>query len=165
MIRISAAPIRDLPSLRNALQSALKLEFFTIPPYLTALYSLTGTSRGAQYARSIIRNVVRDEMLHMNLVCNILNAIGGDPDVRAAVPAYPNPIPMSLAGGLEVRPDTPLDLFRTADGGYVAWFTLRAGAGLAGRASLVQVTFVDRDRPVHGVMFDVRAAVREGAAA
>jgi hypothetical protein len=64
----------------------------------------------------------------MNLVCNILNAIGGDPDVRAAVPAYPNPIPMSLAGGLEVhikrysrplvtdvfmsieKPETPLEI-------------------------------------------------------
>ena len=128
MIRISADPIHDLPSLRKALQNALKLEFFTIPPYLTALYSLTGSSRGAQYARSVIKNVVRDEMLHMNLVCNILNAIGGDPDMRNAVPTYPNPIPMALAGGLKVhikrysralvtevfmsieKPETPLDI-------------------------------------------------------
>jgi hypothetical protein len=128
MIRISAAPINDLASLRAALQRALELEFFTIPPYLTALYSLTGPSRGAQYARSVVKNIVRDEMLHMNLVCNILNAIGGAPDIRAAVPTYPNPLPMAIAGGLTVhikryshalltdvfmqieKPETPLDI-------------------------------------------------------
>jgi hypothetical protein len=128
MIRISAAPITDLASLHAALQDAIRLEFFTIPPYLTALYTLSGSSLGAQYGRTIIRNVVRDEMLHMNLACNILNAIGGTPDIKGAIPSYPNPLPMALAGGLEVhlkryskqliqtvfmeieKPETPLDI-------------------------------------------------------
>ncbi len=128
MIRISAAPITDLASLRAALHDAIRLEFFTIPPYLTALYTLSGSSLGAQYARTIIRNVVRDEMLHMNLACNILNAIGGAPDIKGAIPSYPSPLPMALAGGLEVhlkryskqliesvfmeieKPETPLDI-------------------------------------------------------
>ena len=103
-IRLSFAPIVDLASLRAALQDALRLEFFTIPPYLTAHHTLVrGGSRGAQYARSTIKDIVRDEMLHMNLVCNILNAIGGTPDIRAAVPSYPNTLPMALAGGLKVH--------------------------------------------------------------
>jgi hypothetical protein len=128
MIRLSVATITDLASLRAALQDALRLEFFTIPPYLIAHHTLTGSSRGAQFARSVIRDIVRDEMLHMNLVCNILNAIGGTPDVRAAVPKYPNPLPMALAGGLTVhlkrysrklvaevfmeieKPETPIDI-------------------------------------------------------
>ena len=103
MIRIAAAPITNLPSLKAALQNALRLEFFTIPPYLTSLYTLSGSSVGAQYARTIIRNVVRDEMLHINLACNILNAIGGAPDIKGAIPSYPSPLPMALAGGLEVH--------------------------------------------------------------
>lgn len=128
MIRLSAAPITDLPGLKAALQNALRLEFFTIPPYLVAHHTLSGSSLAVQFARTTIRNIVREEMLHMNLVCNILNAIGGTPDIRAAVPAYPNPVPMALAGGIEVhlkrysqqlvqdvfmeieRPETPLDI-------------------------------------------------------
>jgi hypothetical protein len=103
MIRLAAAPITNLASLKAALQNALRLEFFTIPPYLTAHHTLSGRSSGAQFARSTIRSIVREEMLHMNLVCNILNAIGGTPDIKAAVPTYPNPLPMALAGGLKVH--------------------------------------------------------------
>lgn len=128
MIRLSTAPITDLAGLRTALQDALRLEFFTIPPYLIAHHTLSGISSGAQFARRVIRSIVREEMLHMNLVCNLLNAIGGTPDIRAAVPAYPNRLPMALAGGLEVhlkrysrqlvesvfleieRPEAPLDI-------------------------------------------------------
>jgi hypothetical protein len=130
MILINAPKITDIVSLRSALQDAIRLELFTIPPYLTALYTLTGSSAGAQYARTIIRNIVRDEMLHMNLVCNILNAIGGTPEINVAgtIPTYPKPLPMALAGGVEVhlkryshdlvrdvfmeieKPETPIEL-------------------------------------------------------
>ena len=90
MIQIMAAPIKDLTSLKAALQNALRLEFFTIPPYLIAHHTLSGNTAGAIFARRTIRGIVREEMLHMNLVCNILNAIGGTPDIKAAVPTYPN---------------------------------------------------------------------------
>lgn len=105
MIRITAAPINDLSSLREALQNAIRLELFTIPPYLTALYTLSGPSPSVQYARTIIRNIVRDEMLHMTLACNILNAIEGAPQINVAgtIPSYPGPLPMSIAGGIEVH--------------------------------------------------------------
>jgi hypothetical protein len=103
MIRILAAPINDLASLRAALQDALRLEFFTVPPYLVAHHTLSGKTAGAIFARKTIRGIVREEMLHMNLVCNILNAIGGTPDIKAAVPTYPNPLPMALADGLKVH--------------------------------------------------------------
>jgi rubrerythrin len=98
VIRIAAAPIVDLVSLRKALQRAIQLELFTIPPYLAALYTLTGKSRSVLYARGIIEDIVEEEMLHMNLACNILNAIGGQPEVNtsAAVPTYPNTLPMAL---------------------------------------------------------------------
>jgi len=105
MIKIAAAPIVDLTTLRAALQSAIGLELFTIPPYLTALYTLSGTSASVKAARSVIRRVVLEEMLHLNLACNILNAIGGEPKINTpdAVPAYPRPLPMALAGGIKVH--------------------------------------------------------------
>lgn len=105
MIQLSVAPITDLASLRAALQNAIRLELFTIPPYLTALYSVKTSSPGAQYARTIISNVVRDEMLHMNLACNILNAIDGAPEINKAgtIPVYPGRLPMVIAGGVEVH--------------------------------------------------------------
>lgn len=74
--------------LKRWLQTALELELATIPPYLVALLSirLPGNREGAER----IRSVMLEEMLHMVLVSNVLNAIGGHPrlDARAA-PRYP----------------------------------------------------------------------------
>ncbi len=62
--------------LRGSLQAALYLEFATIPPYLTAVYSMEDKSAEAY---QIIRSVALEEMLHINLVCNLLLAIGYTP--------------------------------------------------------------------------------------
>ncbi|NES90187.1 ferritin-like protein [Okeania sp. SIO2B9] len=66
----------DFQNLKQTLQQALKvaiaLEFSTIPPYLTALYSLKDKSSDAY---RVIRSVALEEMLHINLACNLLNAI------------------------------------------------------------------------------------------
>ena len=68
--------------LRDALQHALMLEHATIPAYLCALYSIEdGTN---VEAAEIIRSVVMEEMLHMVLVANVLNAVGGEPSVDHA---------------------------------------------------------------------------------
>src|SRR5580700_11430191 len=81
MIRLQTDVTSKLNStaegLRSALQNAIELEHSTIPPYLYALYSLKpGTNKEIA---AIIRSVVLEEMLHMALVCNVLNAVGGSP--------------------------------------------------------------------------------------
>src|SRR5258707_342801 len=100
MLRIKPVRITDLASLQSALQKAIELERATIPPYLTAYYTLRGTSKGGTAARKILRSIVIEEMLHMHLACNILNAIGGAPVINAAnfIPNYPGPLPMGIGG-------------------------------------------------------------------
>ncbi len=74
----------------DLLQTALEVEHSTIPAYLCALYSIKdGTN---QEAAHIIKSVVLEEMLHMILAANVLNAIGGHPSVNSPrfVPDYPN---------------------------------------------------------------------------
>lgn len=84
-----------MDQLRSHLQTALELEHTTIPPYLCAIYTmLPGTNEAAYY---VIRSVVAEEMLHMVLVANVLNAVGGIPSVNHArfVPEYPTHLPHS----------------------------------------------------------------------
>jgi hypothetical protein len=100
MLKIKPVNITDLASLQLALQKAIELEHATIPPYLTAYYTLRGTSAGGAAARQILRSIVVEEMLHMHLACNILNAIGGAPIINAPnfIPNYPGPLPMGIGG-------------------------------------------------------------------
>jgi hypothetical protein len=65
------------------LQHAVDVEFWTIPLYLTALYSIKGL-RGMSRenypdAAKLIQSVVIQEMLHLEVVCNISNALGYAP--------------------------------------------------------------------------------------
>jgi hypothetical protein len=100
MLLIKPVKITDLQSLQLALQKAIELEHATIPPYLTAYYTLRGTSAGGAAARQILHSIVVEEMLHMHLACNILNAIGGAPVINAPdfIPTYPGPLPMGIGG-------------------------------------------------------------------
>jgi hypothetical protein len=80
------------------LQNAIELEHSTIPPYLTAMFSLKpGTN---ELISRLIRSIVLEEMLHMTIVGNILIAIGGRPAINVAkfIPKYPGPLPMSIGG-------------------------------------------------------------------
>jgi hypothetical protein len=65
------------------LQHAVDVEFWTIPLYLTALYSIKGLKalRKENYpdAAKLIQSVVIQEMLHLEIVCNICNALGHVP--------------------------------------------------------------------------------------
>jgi hypothetical protein len=58
-----------------------------------------------KYARKEITDIAVNEMLHMTLGCNILNAIGGHPVLADAnfVPTYPGELPMGIAGDLVVH--------------------------------------------------------------
>ncbi len=71
------------------LQHALELELWTIPLYLTALYSIKEIKdkKPQDYPDSakLILSVVAQEMLHLELVCNISNALGHAPRFRPPV--------------------------------------------------------------------------------
>jgi len=90
---MSSTHIKTVDCLKDYLYRALRLEHATIPPYLTALYSLhPGTNTDAVH---ILRVVVVEEMLHLTLAANLLNSIGGQPNLTAPdfVPTYPTPLP------------------------------------------------------------------------
>lgn len=90
-------PISDPEDLGDHLQLALSVELSTVPPYLCALYSIVGRSSDAAMT---VRSVVVEEMLHMAIVGNLMNAIGRQPQLRAEfVPRYPGFIPHHAAGG------------------------------------------------------------------
>ncbi|MCB1600540.1 MAG: ferritin-like protein [Xanthomonadales bacterium] len=86
-----------------SLQQAIELEHATIPPYLYALYSLD-TAKNAAIAQ-IIQSVVLEEMLHMTLSSNVMNALGGSPDIDKPgfVPTYPGPLPGGVEADLTVN--------------------------------------------------------------
>jgi hypothetical protein len=85
--------ITTIEDLKDYLYAALQLEHATIPPYLTALYSLRPGSNSD--AAHIIRVVVVEEMLHLSLVANVMNAVGGKADLtqQGFVPSYPAFLP------------------------------------------------------------------------
>lgn len=93
-----------IDGLKQSLQAAIELEHSTIPPYLYALYSL-GTDPGNAAVAGIIQSVVSEEMLHMTLACNILNAIGGAPVIDSPdfIPDFPGPLPGGVDAGLTVH--------------------------------------------------------------
>lgn len=78
----------DLARLKKWLQTALELELATIPPYMIGLLSIKRP--GNREVAEILRGVMLEEMLHMALVSNVLNAIGGKPQLNAdTIPKYP----------------------------------------------------------------------------
>jgi hypothetical protein len=99
---------QELKDLRDLLQTAIEIEHATIPAYLSALYSIhDGTN---VEAAAVIRSVVMEEMLHLTLAANVLNAVGGQPSIDAPdfVPKYPKPLPHSNgAFQVELLPFSP----------------------------------------------------------
>jgi hypothetical protein len=85
--------IATLDSLREHLQWAIELEHFTLPPYLCGLYSLDAERNAA--ATEVVASVFVEEMLHMTLAANLLNAVGGRPrlDSPRMLPGYPRCLP------------------------------------------------------------------------
>lgn len=93
-----STPIKNIDELREYLAVAIQLEHATIPPYLTALYSIKKNDQRTNFdAASIIRTVLVEEMLHLTLAANVLNAVGGSPDLLA--PGFIPPFPTYLPSG------------------------------------------------------------------
>ncbi|MBL8221805.1 MAG: ferritin-like protein [Bryobacterales bacterium] len=97
--------IRDAqsgPDLYFYLGQAVKLEHSTIPPYLTALFSLKPGTNQAIAQR--IHSIVVEEMLHMTIASNVLIAIGGNPQINTKdfVPEYPGSLPLQIGHDLQV---------------------------------------------------------------
>ena len=88
--------------LHRFIQSGITLELATIPPYLCAYYTLGDSNPDVA---GIVRSVVIEEMLHMTIMCNLMNAIGGKPSLAdpASVPRYPGKLPMNVGDSVEVR--------------------------------------------------------------
>ena len=87
--------INDIESLREHLQWSIEIEHGTLPPYLCALYSIEEGSNAE--AVEVIHSVFMEEMLHLTLAANILNAVGGSPtlDAPGFMPTYPTYLPHS----------------------------------------------------------------------
>ena len=87
--------IKTLKKLREHLQAAILVEHTTIPLYLCALYSIKDGY--SLEAAQVIKSVVLEEMLHMILASNVLNAIRGSPIVNQPkfIPKYGRPLPHS----------------------------------------------------------------------
>ena len=80
--------------LRCALQTAIEIEHTTVPFYLCARLPRRRRQRGGRVG---VHGVVMEEMLHVVLAANVLNAIGGSPDLchPQFVPRYPAVLPHS----------------------------------------------------------------------
>jgi photosystem II stability/assembly factor-like uncharacterized protein len=95
-----AAPTHDLDWLRNALQIAIQLELATLPPYLTARWTIKNPD---PVSRSIFE-IRSEEMLHFGLACNLLSGIDGAPLLadEKIIPKYPGSLPGGVRPGLTV---------------------------------------------------------------
>ena len=104
MLRLDPRYVRELRTAKGAtglfpsLQRAIELEHSTIPPYLTAWYSLKPGLN--DQVGALLRYVVIEEMLHMTIAANILVSLGGSPAINKPefVPTYPGPLPMGIGG-------------------------------------------------------------------
>jgi hypothetical protein len=90
---MTASTIETRADLISYMNAAMALEHATIPTYLTAYYSIRATTNSD--AAHIIRVVAVEEMLHLTLAANVMNAIGGTPDLTRPgfVPSYPAYLP------------------------------------------------------------------------
>jgi hypothetical protein len=87
--------ITTVEDLHDYLVTAMVIEHATIPPYMTALYSLKpGNNLEAFH---IIRQVAVEEMLHLTFVANVFNAVGGN---MKSTLTHPDFIPQYPTNGL-----------------------------------------------------------------
>jgi hypothetical protein len=89
----ASARIATLEDLREHLQWAIELEHATLPAYLCALYSLDRDRN--RDACEVLTSVFVEEMLHLALAANVLNAVGGRPvlDSPRVLLPYPRCLP------------------------------------------------------------------------
>jgi hypothetical protein len=85
-----------------------------------------------------MRDIAREEMLHMTLVCNLMNAIGGQP--RLSDPAFMLSYPTHLPGAIQNDLIVPLEPFSR---------------------KLVETVFLEIEEPEHPKVFPTFAAEAE----
>jgi hypothetical protein len=95
MTKNDTAAAHDLAWIKQALQSTIELEYATLPVYLSAMFSLEVQNYTAY---NTIRSVAMEEMVHMAIVCNMLAALGGSPQVSKIQIRFPV---TGLPGGTE----------------------------------------------------------------
>jgi hypothetical protein len=108
MLKIRSDIVHSIRAARQAsdlyeyLQGAIELEHATIPAYLQALYSIKHDQN--TIIAQLIRSIIVEEMLHMTIAANVLNAIGGSPVINKPdfVPIYPGPLPLNVHEGLQI---------------------------------------------------------------
>jgi len=88
----AASDLAGTECLKRSLRAAITLEFATVPPYLTAMWSLKNPNSTVAYT---LYDVAVEEMNHMGLACNMLAGLGESPALATAeyVPSYPGPLP------------------------------------------------------------------------
>lgn len=93
---------RHLGWIQVALQNAIELEWATVPPYLTAMWSII--DRDNDDVADSLKSIVMQEMLHMGLACNLLSTLGGIPRIAdpQVVPKYPSELPGKVHVGLRI---------------------------------------------------------------
>ncbi|XP_076814934.1 uncharacterized protein LOC143461064 isoform X2 [Clavelina lepadiformis] len=96
---------QSLAELHDLLQFAIWIELYLLPPYLTAYLSIKQAAN--KEIRRMLRSIASEEMLHLTLDANVLNAIGGNPNLTDSywLPSYPTPFPSKTLSfpGLTLR--------------------------------------------------------------
>ncbi|HEX8565204.1 MAG TPA: ferritin-like protein [Pyrinomonadaceae bacterium] len=102
MIILKNIEIESIEDLRDAVQQAVELEHSTIPPYLTANFTLNNT--GNDDISNLVGSILGEEMLHLSIACNLLTAIGGSPVLNKPpfIPTYPGKLPGAVESDLTV---------------------------------------------------------------
>lgn len=103
LMRVPATS-HDTGWLQTALQAAIQLELSTLPPYLSAMFSMPDQT-SAVY--KLVNDIVFNEMTHFGLACNLLATTGEQPTIATGYrqTTYPGPLP----GG--VRPKCNPEFF------------------------------------------------------
>jgi hypothetical protein len=88
------------------LQSAMALEFATIPVYLAGLFTIChdGDDSVNPTVTDIMTTVVNEEMLHLCIVANAMIALGGTPSIYPTLipSSWPAAMPMGADDGLKI---------------------------------------------------------------
>jgi hypothetical protein len=148
----SNQPNRDLQWIKGALQSAIELEWSTLPVYLSALFSLEVQNYTAY---NLIRSVAMEEMVHMAIAANILAALGESPRIKTIKLSYPA---QGLPGGAE--PELRVGLAQLSRRQLETFMTIERPE------FLLRQMYQDQHYPTISVFYDgIRTAIRDNAAA
>lgn len=96
MILLEKQPLNSPSDIQNALQRAIELEHSTIPPYLTAEFSIKPDStQNVNNVLPVLHPIVIQEMKHLGTIANVLSAVGGHPSMNKPgfIPGYPGELP------------------------------------------------------------------------